>query len=146
MESEVKREIMLAHYQNPFHKETKDEGFIKANGNNVSCIDDINIFIKLNGDIIEDTYFDGEACAISTSSTSIMLTNIIGKTVEEAIALATHFEKMVNEETYNADLLGEALVYDEIYKQASRKTCATLPYVALRKALKEAQEGEQLKK
>ena len=69
MDSELKREIMLDNYTNPFHKETKDEKeYIKVNGNNVSCIDDINLYIKLQNDIIVDAYFDGEACAISTSS------------------------------------------------------------------------------
>ena len=140
MNPEVKREIMLDNYQNPFNKATKTEGFIKANGNLVSCIDDINLFIKLKGDIIEDAYFDGEACAISTSSTSIMLKNIIGKTIKEALDYADNFEKMVEEEKYDDTNFGEAVVYDEIYKQASRKNCATLPYSALRKAIKQAKE------
>jgi len=138
MDAELKREIMLDHYQNPFHKETKGEGFIKANGNNISCIDDINIYIKLEKDMIIDAYFDGEACAISTSSASIMLKNIIGKKIKEVLIYADEFEKMVNEEEYNQELLGEALVYDEIYKQANRKGCATLPYSALKKAIIEA--------
>ena len=141
MNPDVKREIMLDNYQNPFNKETKGEGFVCANGNNISCIDDINVYIKLNGEVIEEAYFDGEACAISTSSTSIMLKNVIGKTVSEALIYADNFEKMVNEEEYENDNLGEAIVYDEIYKQASRKNCATLPYSALRKAIKAAQEN-----
>ena len=136
MNADLKREVILDNYSNPFHKEAKAEGFIKANGNNVSCIDNIDIYLKVNNDIIEDAYFDGEACAISTSSTSIMLKSIIGKTVKDALIFTDHFEKMINEETYNAELLAEALVYDEIYKQASRKTCAILPYEALKKALK----------
>ena len=35
---------------------------------------------------------------------------------------------MVNEKEYNKDLLNEGLVYEDIYKQSSRKTCASLPY------------------
>ena len=136
MDQEFKRTIMLDNYENPFNKATKGEGFIKANGNNISCIDDINLFIKLNGENIEEAYFDGEACAISTSSTSIMLKNIIGKNISEALVYADNFEKMIQEEPYNKEALGEAIVYDEIYKQESRKTCATLPYIALRKAIK----------
>jgi len=142
MNPEIKREIMLDNYQNPFNKETKGKDFICANGNNISCIDDINVYIKLNDNIIEEAYFDGEACAISTSSTSIMLKNVVGKTVEEALSYADNFEKMVNEEEYDKEVLGEGLVYDEIYKQASRKNCATLPYSALRKAIKTAQENK----
>lgn len=137
MDPELKREIMLEHYMNPFHKEAKGNDFITSNGNNISCIDNINVFIKINNDIIEDAYFDGEACAISTSSTSIMLKNIIGKSFQEVLTYIDNFENMINEAPYDQTLLGEAIVYDEIYKQESRKTCATLPYVALRKALEQ---------
>lgn len=136
MEPELKREILLENYTNPFHKETKND-FLKANANNVSCIDDINVFVKLEDGIIKDAYFDGEACAISTASTSVMIKNIIGKTIEEAKEYIENFENMVNEKQYHQEGLEEALAFDEIYKQESRKTCATLPYRALEKILKQ---------
>ena len=47
MEPELKREILLENYTNPFHKETKND-FLKANANNVSCIDDINVLNELD--------------------------------------------------------------------------------------------------
>ena len=54
MEPEVRREIILDNYSNPFHKESKGEDFNPANANNSSCIDNINIFIKFDGNIIKD--------------------------------------------------------------------------------------------
>lgn len=135
MNADLKREIMLDNYSNPFHKETKGEEYIKVNGNNISCIDNINLYLKIENDIIVDAYFDGEACAISTSSTSIMLKNIINKNINEVKEYIYNFENMIFEKDYNKDVLGEALVYDEIYKQESRKTCATLPYDALKKVV-----------
>ena len=134
MDSNLRREIILDNYQNPFHKETKD-GFLKANANNISCIDDINVFIKIEDNKIVDAYFDGEACAISTASTSIMIKKIIGMTIEEAKEYIKNFDNMVNEKEYNKENMDEALAFDEIYKQQSRKTCATLPYRALQKLL-----------
>jgi len=133
--TELKRQIMLDNYSNPFHKETKDKDYIKTNANNISCIDDINLFLKIENDIIIDAYFDGEACAISTSSTSIMLKNIINKNINDVKEYINNFENMIYEKEYNKDILKEALVYDEIYKQENRKTCATLPYEALKKAI-----------
>ena len=85
-----------------------------------------DILIKDN--IIKDICFTGEACAISISSTSIMIKNLIGKTVNEAKEYINNFLNMVNEKEYNKDLLNEGLVYEDIYKQSSRKTCASLPY------------------
>ena len=45
----------------------------KANTNNESCIDDIDIELKIENGIIKDANFDGEACAISTSATCYFL-------------------------------------------------------------------------
>ncbi len=142
MDSELRREIILDNYTNPFHKETKNEGFLKANANNVSCIDNINIFIKVKNDIIVDAYFDGEACAISTASTSIMVKRIIGMTLKEATNYVNNFNNMVNEKNYNKEEMKEELAFDEIYKQESRKTCATLPTAGLIKIIKSLEEGK----
>ena len=135
MDQNLRREIILDNYTNPFHKETKTEGFLTSNANNISCIDNINIFLKIENDIIVDAYFDGEACAISTASTSIMLKKIIGMRVEEAKKFIQNFDNMVYEKEYDKDLMGEALAFDQICFQESRKTCATLPYRGLEKII-----------
>ena len=135
MDPEIKREIILDNYTNPFHKETKNEGYKSANANNVSCIDNINIYVKIEDNKIVDAYFDGEACAISTASTSIMIKKIIGMTLEDARSFINNFDNMVYEQEYDEGLMGEALAFDEIYKQESRKTCATLPYKALERII-----------
>ena len=103
--------------------------------NNESCIDEINLMVKINDDIIEDIRFDGEACAICTSSTSIMINTLIGKTVSEAKEIYSNFEKMLDEQEYDADILEEAIVYDDIYKQTNRKKCALLPWWGIEKAI-----------
>ena len=138
MDTEVKKEIIMEHYQNPIHRYVPgDDGYIKINTKNASCIDDIDLYIKLNNGIIEDIAFEGEACAISISSTSIMISNLIGKTVDEAKEIIKNFENMINEKEYDQDLLKEANAYDEIYKQGNRKSCAYLPYKDLKKVLEE---------
>ena len=86
---------------------------------------------------IYNTLMSGEACAISTSSVSIMIKNLIGKRVEEALKFIENFESMINEEEYDQDLLKEANAYNEIYKQSNRKNCAYLPYKGIKKVLTE---------
>jgi len=137
MDENLRRDIILDNYQNPRNRETiEDERYIKVNSNNESCIDNINMYILIEDNIIKDIKFDGEACAISTSSTSIMTENLIGKTVKEANEYIEHFENMVNEEEYDEELLNDAIVYNEIYKQNNRKNCALLPYIGIKKILK----------
>lgn len=136
MDSEFKREIILDNYKNPYNKDGNDKlDYLKVNSNNESCIDDIDLYININDEIIEDIRFNGEACAISTASTSIMIKNIIGKTIDEAYKYIDNFDNMVNELEYDEELLGEAIAFDEIYKQQNRKGCVTLPYVAIKKVL-----------
>ncbi len=136
MDSNLKRSIMLEHYQHPKNKGLiDDDTYLKSNTNNESCIDEINLMVKIEDGIIKDARFDGEACAICTSSTSIMLDTLIGKTVEEAKEIFSNFENMIDEKEYNKDLLEQAVVYDEIYKQPNRKKCALLPWWGMNKIL-----------
>lgn len=138
MDPELRREIILDNYTNPENKGVVDsDSYIKVNTNNSSCIDNIDIYIDFDGDVIKDIKFDGEACAISTASTSIMTKELIGKTTDEALTYAKNFDAMIQEEDYDREMMGEALVFDEIYKQANRKTCATLPYKGIIKAIEQ---------
>lgn len=138
MDSNDKREIILDNYSHPFNKTTDNtEGYIKVNSNNESCIDNIDLYLLIEDDIIKDVKFDGEACAISTASTSIMIKNMIGKSIMEVEKYIDNFEAMLNEEEYEDVDFNEAIVFDETYKQGNRRTCVTLPYVGIRKAIEQ---------
>lgn len=142
MDSSIKKEIIMDHYLNPKNKERVDDSrYIKVNTNNESCIDNLDFYVLINNGIIEDIKFDGEACAISTSSTSIMISNLIGLAINEAEEFINNFEAMINEEEYNSDILNEAIAYDDIYKQNNRKNCALLPYKGIKKAIQEYSEN-----
>jgi nitrogen fixation NifU-like protein len=138
MNAELKREIILENMEHPFNKElVNDQRYTKINSNNPNCIDNIDIYVLVEDNIIKDLKFMGEACAISTSSTSIMIKNLIGKSVDDAKKYINNFYNMCNEEEYNKELLNEAIVYEDIYKQNNRKNCALLPYKSIIKAIEE---------
>lgn len=136
MDQNLKREIILEHYQHPKNRGLiNDDTYIRVNTNNESCIDEIDLMVKLNNNKIEDVKFDGEACAICTSSTSIMIDTLIGKTIDEAKEIINNFNNMVDEKEYDASILEQANVYDDVYKQPSRKKCALLPWWGMEKAI-----------
>ena len=136
MEPALKREIMLDNYENPTNRGlVDDDTYIKVNTNNESCIDNLDIMYKIEDHKLVDIKFDGEACAISTSATSIMIKSLIGKNKEEIIKILENYENMLDEEEYDKELLGELNVYDEIYKQPNRKKCALLPFESLKKII-----------
>ncbi len=138
MDNETKRAIIMEHYMHPKNRMRKDNAsYTKVNTRNASCIDNLDIYIKFNGDLIEDITFEGEACAISISATSIMIENLIGKTTKEALDYIHNFYQMTENNTYDANILREGNAYQDIYKQGNRKTCATLPFRGLEKAILE---------
>ena len=136
MDSNLKREIIIDNYENPFHKKKIDDyNYIKANTHNESCIDNIDLYVTIEDNIIKDAYFDGEACAITTSCTSIMLKKIIGRNILEIKEMMKNFYDMINEKNYNQDMLGELNAYSDVSKGVSRIKCATLPFETLKKII-----------
>jgi nitrogen fixation NifU-like protein len=136
MDSNLRREIILDNYQEPMNRGLiQDDSYLKVNTNSESCIDNLDFMMKIEDGIVKDIRFDGEACAISTSATSIMIRKLIGKKVEEVRNILDNYRKMINEEEYDQNILGELNVYDEICKQPNRKNCALLPSVAVEKML-----------
>ena len=129
MNEEIKRTIILENYQNPKNRGLiEDKSYDLINTNSESCIDQIDLQIKVKDGIVEDLRFDGEACAICTSSTSVMINLLIGKKIEDALNIIDNFENMINEKEYDEEKLGEAIVYSDIAKQPNRKKCALLTW------------------
>ena len=122
MDRDLKRSIILDNYQNPNMKHTSNEDYVKINTRNVSCIDNLDIYLKIEDNIIRDISFEGEACVISISSTNILANMLVGKSKEEGIYLIDNYLKMINEETS---------------KQPSRIKCATLSANGIKDYLEE---------
>ena len=137
MDEELKREVIMENYLHPFNKEVPNDlrGYVKVNSNNESCIDNIDIYLKIDNDIIKDIKFMGEACAISTSATSIMIKELLNKDIMSVQDIINNYTNMINEGRYDSNLLGEAIVYNEIYKQQNRKHCAMLPWIGIKEAI-----------
>ena len=144
MDNNSKREIILENYQNPHNKGLiNDDSYIKVNMNNESCIDELNLEVKIENDIVKDIRFDGEACAICISSASIMTTTLIGKTTKEVENILQNFLNMIDEKPYDKEVLEEAIVYDDVYKNPNRKKCALLSWWGIEKILNKLKANEK---
>ncbi len=138
MDKELSREIILEHFQNPLNKEeTNDKEYKLVNSKNPNCIDNLDIKILIEDDMIKDIKFTGEACAISTASTSIMIKNLIGMQINDVKKYIDNFYRMCDGKDYEKDLLKEGLAFQDIYKQNNRKNCALLPYKGILKAIED---------
>lgn len=143
MDNNLKREIIIDNYQDPMNRGLVDDNtYIKINTNSESCIDNLDFMIKVVDNKIIDIRFDGEACAISTSATSIMIRSLLGKSIDEVKEILVNYKNMINEESYDTEILGELNVYDEICKQPNRKGCALIPSRAIDELLEVLNNGE----
>ena len=141
MDPKLKRDIILDHYQNPVNRGlTDEEGYIRVNTRNSSCVDNIDMMVKIENGVVVDARFDGEACAICTSATSMLVRAILGKSIDEVVKIVDNFSRMINEKEYDEGVLGELIVYDDIYKQPSRKSCALLPCESIEKVVEKNRE------
>lgn len=132
MDEQFKREILLDHYQNPHNKGlVDDERYHMIHNASDSCIDDIKVQMLIEDNIIKDVRFDGVGCTICFASTSIMSDLIKGKSKEEAKSIIGEYKKMLNEESYDEDVLEEANAFDTLYKQANRIKCGTIGIKAM---------------
>lgn len=131
------RAVIMDHYSHPRNKnDAPDETYTKIHMDSDSCTDDFYVYLKMNGNIIEDVCFNGIGCTISTSSLSIMTELVKGKTKEEAMNIINNFYKMIDHNhEYDEDVLEEANVFENTYKQANRIKCATIGWHGLEQLL-----------
>ena len=126
----------MDHYQNPRNKQlVEDDSYYFQNMNNTSCIDEVNVQLKVEDNVIKDIRFDGEACAMCTSSSSIMVETLLGKTIEQAKEILNNYINMIDEKEYDKEILEQAIVYDDVHKQPNRRKCVLLPWWGIEKII-----------
>lgn len=111
-------------------------------GHNPNCGDEIELQVKLNGNVIEDMAFSGHGCAISQASTSIMIDTLKGKTLEEAKQIIDTFIGMIKREiTDEAELkkLDEAIALRNVSNMPARVKCALLAWHTLEDMIEKKQ-------
>lgn len=135
------RAVILDHSQSPRHRGTLEDATTQIELKNPTCGDMISVQLKVEEDIVEDVRFDGYGCTISMASASMMTQAIIGKPVDEAIALAKNFYEVVQgEEPERAKELGDATMLQGVSKFPTRIKCATISWKAFEKAVKNDSE------
>jgi len=138
MDKEIKREIMLDHYNHPNNKQTvDDENYRFIHNASDSCIDDITVFMYAQDGEIRDVKFDGIGCTICTASTDIMCDLVTGKTFAEAREIIREYYNMVDDKPFDEDMLEEANAFDTLYQQANRIKCGTIGIHAIEDLINE---------
>ncbi len=138
---ELYRETIMQHAQKPHNFGPLENPTVRVGGNNPSCGDQIELFLKLDGNVITEAGFTGHGCAISQSSASMMTDLIRGKTLDEALELERKFKAMVVEGQPPAPELGDLSALQGVAKLHARVKCATLAWNALEQAIEEVRSA-----
>lgn len=128
---ELYNDIIMEHSMNSYNKKKIESCDYCEKGHNPNCGDEIEIELKLNGDVIEDMGFTGHGCAISQSSTSVMIDVLKGKTLEQAKEIIKTFINMIKREiTDEGDLkkLEDAIAFKNVSNMPARVKCALLAW------------------
>jgi len=110
------REAILDHYKHPRRKGHLENPDIQHHDHNPFCGDEITIELKVENDIVVDAAFDGRGCAISQATASMLMEEVVGKSLDEL--------KQLDKE-YILELLG-------IEIGPVRLKCALLPLKVLK--------------
>ena len=143
---ELYQEIILDHGKNPRNLR-KTENFNKdAKGHNPLCGDKVHIFLKLNDNKkLEDISFEGQGCAISMASASIMTDLLKGKAEKEVKEIVTDFLEMIKEkDEIKTNLLKDdektkLMCLSGVKQYPMRVKCATLSWHTLTSAIDKSQ-------
>jgi nitrogen fixation protein NifU and related proteins len=132
------QEVIFDHNRNPRNFRVIENADRQVEGFNPLCGDRLTLFLKMNGDVIEDASFQGSGCAISTASVSLMTEIIKGKTEAEAETLFKKFHEMTTgkSEVIQLEAVGKLAVLAGVREYPARVKCATLAWHTLDAALK----------
>ena len=133
--TELYQQVILDHNRRPRNRGKLPSAHRAAHGDNPTCGDQCNVYLRLDGDRISDISFDGSGCAISQASASLMTTQLKGKTAEEAQALYKNFHEIVTTGK-EPDEISDLGAFAGVHAFPARIKCATLGWHAALEALK----------
>ena len=134
--ADLYQEIILDHNKRPRNFREIPACTCSAEGRNPLCGDEVKVFVNLEGDRLSDVAFQGQGCAISRASASLMTGKTKGRTSAEAKGLSERVRGMLlGPEAPPPPDLGDLAALSGVRKFPARIKCAMLPWRALEAAL-----------
>lgn len=132
---ELYQQVILDHNRRPRNRGRLPSANRVAHGDNPTCGDQCNVYLRLDGGRIADISFDGSGCAISQASASLMTTQLKGRTAAEAEALYEKFHGIVTTGSAPEEI-SDLAAFAGVHAFPARIKCATLGWHAALNALK----------
>ena len=132
---ELYQEMIIDHGKSPRNIGALSHATHTHAGHNPLCGDKLKIYLIEASGTIQNVQFEGEGCAISMASASLMTEMIKGKTISEVKILFDDFHCLVTTGTANESSLGKLFVFGGVAEFPIRVKCATLAWHTLKAAL-----------
>ncbi len=137
--NDLYRDVILDHNRRPRNFGGLDAPDASVEGFNPMCGDRLTVRLKLNDDTISDIRFEGQGCAISTASASLMTEAVKGKSRAEALQLFDRVHRLLTDDAAPApDELGKLAALSGVREYPARVKCASLCWHTLSAALRSA--------
>jgi nitrogen fixation NifU-like protein len=133
---ELYRDVILDHNRRPRNFGRIEGTDAQADGHNPLCGDRLTVFVRLNGEQVEDIRFEGKGCAISTASASLMTEAVKGKDRAAIQSLYDKVHELLTQQDAPADAsLGKLAALSGVREFPARVKCASLCWHTLNAAL-----------
>lgn len=140
MINDLYQEVILDHSKRPRNFHPMADATRNVEGYNPLCGDKLKLFVKLDGETVQDVSFVGAGCAISTASASLMTESVKGKSRQEAVQMMERFHDLLTSEKPATGNLGKLAVFSGVREFPARVKCATLAWHTLKSALSGVEE------
>jgi nitrogen fixation NifU-like protein len=138
------QQIILDHYKHPQHRGLPETFDAEVHHVNPTCGDEVTLRISVADGTIAELGWEGEGCSISQASTSVMSDLVVGKPVEDAMALQQKFLELMQSRgeaelsEHDEEALEDAVAFEGVSKYPARVKCALLGWMAMKSAVAEA--------
>lgn len=150
--NDLYQQVILDHSKRPRNFRVIEGATAQARGQNPLCGDNFTVYLTVENDLVKDVSFQGDGCAISKASASMMTEAMKGKSKAEAEKIFGHFHDLITQGGKGDESLGKLTVLSGVNRFPARVKCAILSWHALNAALKggeaivstENNEGQKL--
>lgn len=134
------QEVILDHYKHPQGRGLRDPFGAEVHHVNPTCGDEVTLRVQLSddGDQVTDVSYDGQGCSISQASTSVLFEQLVGQSVDQALATVDSFNQMMTSRGKvegDEEVIGDGIAFAGVSKYPARVKCALLGWMAFKDAL-----------
>ncbi len=137
------QQLILDHFRRPRHRGELPDATVEVQVHNPSCGDEVTLRLRVEEEVISAVAFQGEGCSISQASASMMSDLLMGRNLDQALALTGRFTALLQGDPGAAQdpSLKDLRALAGVARFPVRVKCALLGFDALRRAVGESRQG-----